>query len=261
MDTRVTIVAVAVFFIFFVLLWLLRIVVKYQRNNYRHSLDKQQLQAAFSQTLLESELEIKEQTLQQIARELHDNIGQVASLINLNLHTLIVGDTISARQKVDDTKELVRQLIQDVKSLSNSLNSERVTNLGIGTALEYEIERLNKTELFNASFEHVGPMPKLDDNTTIILYRMAQELINNVVKHSNANRVVVSLNTTQTLIILAIRDNGEGYDVSRAMKSGGSGLINLHSRAKLIKARITIESSPGAGSSTSIELPILNNVA
>ena len=261
MDTRVTIVAVAVFFIFFVLLWLLRIVVKYQRNNFRHSLDKQQLQAEFSQTLLQSELEIKEQTLQQIARELHDNIGQVASLIKINLHTLSLGDNHSAKEKVEDTKELVRQLILDVKSLSISLNSERVTKLGISAALEYEVERLNRTGLFDAAFQQSGPLPKLDDNTTVILYRMAQELINNIVKHSDANRVVISLNTTETLIILAIRDYGKGYDVSRAMASGGSGLTNLHSRAKLIQGKILIESSPGEGSSTTIELPILNNVA
>lgn len=261
MDTRVTIVAAAVFFIFFVLLWLLRIVVKYQRNNFRHSLDKQQLQAEFSQTLLQSELEIKEQTLQQIARELHDNIGQIASLIKINLHTLSLADNPPARQKVEDTKELVRQLIHDVKSLSISLNSERVSKLGIVTALESELDRLNKTGLFEASLQQAGPVPTLDDNTTVILYRMSQEIINNIVKHSNAKRIVISLNTTKTFFILAFRDDGDGYDVSRAMTSGGSGLINLHSRAKLIQAKIMMESSPGNGSSTSIELPILNDVS
>src|SRR5690348_1610256 len=172
MDTRVTIVAVAVFFIFFVLLSLLRTVVKYQRNNFRHRLDRQQLQTEFSQTLLQSELEIKEQTLQQIARELHDNIGQVASLIKINLHTLSLGENRSAIEKVEDTKELVRQLILDVKSLSINLNGERVTKLGISAALENEIERLKRTGLFDASFEQRGPQPKLDDNTTVILYRM-----------------------------------------------------------------------------------------
>jgi signal transduction histidine kinase len=260
MDTRVTIVTAAVFFIFFILLWLLRIVVKYQRNNFRHSLEKQQIQAEFSQTLLQSELEIKEQTLQQMARELHDNIGQVASLIKINLHTLNVGDNSSAVQKVEDTKELVRQLILDVKSLSISLNSERVSKLGIVTALENEVERLNKTGLFNATLDQVGVAPTLEDNTTVILYRMAQEIINNIVKHSGAKHVVISLNTTKTFFILAFRDDGDGYDVSRAMTGGGSGLMNLHSRAKLIQAKVTFDSSPGNGSNTSIELPIMNDV-
>jgi signal transduction histidine kinase len=259
MDTRVTIVGAAVFFIFFVLLWLLRIVVKYQRNNFRHSLEKQRIQSEFSQTLLQSELEIKEQTLQQLSRELHDNIGQIASLIKINLHTLNLGNNPAAVEKVEDTKELVRQLILDVKSLSISLNAERVTKMGIVTALENEVQRLNKTGLFHATLEQNGPPPVLEDNTIVILYRMAQEIINNIVKHSGANRVVISLNTTKTFFILAFRDDGEGYDVTGAMKNGGSGLTNLQSRAKLIQARIMIESSPGNGSSTSIELPIIND--
>lgn len=256
MDTRVTIVGAAVFFIFLVLLWLLRIVVKYQRNNFRHSLEKQQLQNEFSQILLQSELEIKEQTLQQLSRELHDNIGQIASLIKINLHTLNLGNSPAAVEKVEDTKELVRQLILDVKSLSISLNSERVSKLGIVMALENEVERLNKTGLFQAKLHQAGPTPLLDDNTTVILYRMTQEVINNIVKHSAAKQVVISLNTTKTFFILAFRDDGEGYDVAGALKKGGSGLMNLQSRAKLIQAKVIVESSPGEGSSTSIELPI-----
>ena len=256
MDTRVTIVAVAVVFIFFVLLLLLRIVVKYQRNNFRHFLEKQQIEAEFSQTLLQSELETKEQTMQQIARELHDNIGQLASLIKLNLHTLKFDDKSDSVQKVEDTKELVRQLILDVTSISTSLNNERVSKLGIITALENEVDRLNKTGIFLARLEQVGPSPTLEGNTIVILYRMAQEIINNIVKHSKAKQVVVSLKTTNTSFELAFSDDGEGYDVPWAMKSGGSGLTNLQSRAKLIQARVMINSTPGNGSSTSIELPI-----
>jgi two-component system, NarL family, sensor kinase len=256
MDSKITIVGGAVIFIFLVLLWLLRIVVKYQKNNYRHRLEKQQLQSQFSQTLLQSQLEIKEQTLQHIGYELHDNLGQVASLIKINLNTLQLDNPEKAGQKIEDTKELVRQLIMDLKSLSVSLNSERVSQVGIDKGLENEVERLNKTGQFEIVMQQEGTIPLLDASTTIILYRMSQEIINNIIKHSGAKRIVVSLKATAKLLILAFSDDGVGFDKEEKIRSGGSGLMNLQSRAKLINAQLIIESSPGSGTVISIELHV-----
>ncbi|HMG88436.1 MAG TPA: ATP-binding protein [Chryseolinea sp.] len=256
MDSKITIVSGAVIFIFLVLLWLLRIVVKYQKNNFKHSLEKQQLQSQFSQTLLQSQLEIKEQTLQNIAYELHDNLGQIASLIKINLNTLQLKADEQSAQKIEDTKELVRQLITDLKSLSVSLNSERVSQLGIDKGLENEVERLNKTGQYEIVMQQEGSIPMLDANTTIILYRMSQEIINNIIKHSGAKRIVLSLNATSKFLILAFSDDGVGFDKEAKIKGGGSGLMNLQSRAKLINAELTIKSSPGSGTVISIELHV-----
>jgi len=256
MDSKITIVSAAVCFIFLVLLWLLRIVVKYQKNNFNHSLEKQQLQAQFSQTLLQSQLEIKEQTLQNISYELHDNLGQIASLIKINLNTLQLQADTRAMQKIEDTKELVRQLITDLKSLSVSLNSERVSQLGIEKGLESEVERLNKTGQFETVLQQEGNIPQLDANTTIILYRMSQEIINNIVKHSAAKRIVLSIKATGKLLILAFSDDGVGFDKDVKIKSGGSGLMNLQSRAKLINAQLFINSTPGNGTEISIQLQV-----
>jgi signal transduction histidine kinase len=213
------------------------------------------VQIKFQQTLLESQLEIKEQTLQHIARELHDNLGQVASLIKINLNTLQLEDT-KAIQKVEDTKELVRELITDLKLLTISLNGDRISQLGIVKSLEMEVSRLNKTGLFDASLDQQGVIPMIEANTTIILFRMVQEIINNAVKHSNAKHIKISLVAVENLLILVCRDNGKGFDEVEKVKSGGSGLTNLQNRAKLIKAKLSIQSSPEDGTSISIELPL-----
>ncbi len=226
----------------------------YQKRRHAHFNEMSSAKIKFQQTLLESQLEIKEQTLQHIARELHDNLGQVASLIKINLNTLQL-DEPKAIQKVEDTKELVRELISDLKSLTITLNSDRVSQLGIAKCLEMEVERLNKTGLFEASLDQQGAIPLIDANTTVILYRMVQEIINNSVKHSNAKQINISLVASENLLNLVCRDNGEGFDVDR-IKSGGSGLTNLQNRAKLIKAKLSIQSSPEAGTAFSIELPI-----
>ena len=231
-------------------------IVFYQRRRRTYINEMTEVKAKFQQILLQSQLEIKEQTLQHIGYELHDNLGQVASLIKINLNTLQLDDPVKAGQKIEDTKELVRQLITDLKSLSVSLNSERVSQLGIDKGLENEVERLNKTGQYEIVMQQEGSIPMLDANTTIILYRMSQEIINNIIKHSGAKRIVLSLNATSKFVILAFSDDGVGFDKEEKIKGGGSGLMNLQSRAKLINAELTIKSSPGSGTVISIELHV-----
>jgi|SRR5688572_16622708 len=231
-------------------------IVFYQRRRRTYINEMTEVKAKFQQILLQSQLEIKEQTLQHIGYELHDNLGQVASLIKINLNTLQLDDPVKAGQKIEDTKELVRQLITDLKSLSVSLNSERVSQLGIDKGLENEVERLNKTGQYEIVMQQEGSIPMLDANTTIILYRMSQEIINNIIKHSGAKRIVLSLNATSKFLILAFSDDGVGFDKEEKIKGGGSGLMNLQSRAKLINAELTIKSSPGSGTVISIELHV-----
>ncbi len=119
------------------------------------------------------------------------------------------------------------------------------------------MERLNKTGQFEASLIQEGAIPELDNNTTIILYRMAQETINNMVKHSGAKHINISAGAIENLFTLAISDDGVGFNVQEKMNSGeGSGLINLQHRAKLINAELKIESAPGKGTTVTIQFPI-----
>jgi len=228
----------------------------YQKRYYTHKKEKEQLQSQFAQTLLQSQIEIQEQTLQHISRELHDNLGQVASLIKINLNTLQLSNPDKANDKIENTKELTRQLITDIKSLSVSLGSDRITQSGLVKAIETEVDRLNKTGEFDASFRQLGSLPEIDNDKAVILYRMSQEVLNNMVKHSGAKQIDISLITKDNLFILAFKDNGTGFNVEEKMNASGAGLRNLKNRALLINAKINIQSSPGAGSQVTIELPL-----
>lgn len=227
-----------------------------QKRHFTYLKEKKELENIFSQTLLQSQLEIQEQTLQQISNELHDNIAQVASIIKMNLHTIKLDDISKAQQKIEDTRELVMQLITDIKSLSVQLNGDRIIQVGLPKALETEIERINKTELFTASFHKDDSTITLEDDKAIILYRMAQEILNNVVKHSNAREIKLQLSSEGNIITLEISDNGNGFNVDEMLKTGtGAGLRNLQKRAKLINASMVIKSTIEDGTYFKIELP------
>lgn len=228
----------------------------YYSKRKKHFESQQRLELHFSQTLLQSQLEIQDQTLQHISRELHDNLGQIASLIKINLNTIQLENTAKAAQKIEDTKELTRQLITDLKGLSVRLNSDRITQFGLIKTLQAEVERINKTDAFSADFSFAGADPTLSPEKSIILYRMIQEIINNIIKHSEAKHIDIKLNAAENLFILVFKDDGIGFNVDEKLNNGGAGLLNLQNRAKLINAQLTIQSTPGNGTVFTIQMPL-----
>ncbi len=217
---------------------------------------KKQLQTEFSQTLLQSQLEIQEQTLQQVSRELHDNLGISASLVKIHLTTLPLENAELLPVKVEETKDLVRQLITDIKALSVRLDGDRVGRVGLIKAIGTEIDRINKTGQFTASLTQDGSTPEIDPGKATILYRMVQEILNNAVKHSQAKNIKVNVQTSDKNLTLAISDDGCGFDWEAKRNSGGAGLFNLTNRANLIQAVLSFTSATGTGTTVTIELPI-----
>jgi two-component system NarL family sensor kinase len=254
-DFVISIVVVSMLF-FLLSAFFIAFAALFYRKKQQHKLEKQQLQSQFSQILLQAQLEIQEHTLKQVAYELHDNLGQIASLIKINLNTLRLDDKVETNLKIEDTKDLVRRLISDLKSISVGLNSDRIGNVGLVNSLIAEADRLNKIGVFEASVVHEDKHLGIDPKTEIILYRMSQEILNNIVKHSAAKRITISVHSTENLLKLAFTDDGIGFDVGKAATNGGSGLMNLKSRAQLIRADIKIISTPGSGSSVVIESPL-----
>lgn len=255
-NTELVITIISISIIFFILCaFIIAFLIIHFRRRSRHLLEISNLKFTYEQTLLQSQLEIQEQTLQQVAYELHDNLGQVASLIKIHLNTMQLDDSVKAEKKLNAAKELVRELIVDLKHLSVKLDSDRITELGLAKGLERDIERLNATEKLVGTF-HSDSIPYIDPSTTIILYRMAQEILNNTIKHSGAKCVSVSVEKLNNLLTLVFKDDGIGFTIEETKGKGGSGLTNLTKRARLINGRVTIQSAPKKGTSVTIEIPI-----
>lgn len=245
---------VVTFFVFMLLIFfiVITLAVRYRKRKK----ENETLRVEFSEQLLKSQLEIQEQTLQYISRELHDNIGQVASLIKINLNTLQGSNTEVLETKINNTRELARQLITDLKILSSSLNGDKMNKVGLLKALQNEAEKINKTGVFTAKFEQQGDIPPINDEKAIILYRMVQELLNNALKHSEAKEITIHANLEgNNTFILTISDDGKGFDVAEKLEDiddHGNGLLNLQKRAKVINGSIVFQSAAGKGSTTII---------
>lgn len=211
--------------------------------------EKAMLKARFEQTLLQTQLEIQEQTLRTISQEIHDNIGQVLSLAKLNLAAIGAANT---SEQIIATKDLVSKAIADLRDLSKSLNADRIKDIGLATAIQHELQQLEKTKQFTTSFDVQGNITALAAGTTVILFRMIQETLNNIMKHAQATHVAVSIVAKDDVWQIAITDNGIGFN-SEA-QSTGLGLKNIIQRAALIGAVAEVNSTPGIGTSVLITI-------
>lgn len=228
--------------------------ITFQRRKNKLLLEKFEAEKRFEEEITQAKLEIQEQTLKNVGWELHDNIGQLLSVANMQLN--ILGRTIEepAKSSVTEIKEVVANSLQEVRSLSKSLNNEVINYAGLQASVVNEVARFNRLNLVNSQFNTVGKCMKIPQKDEIILFRILQEFFNNVIKHSKADTLIIDfIFTTQDLTIRA-SDNGNGFDTEEVEKS--SGLLNMKSRASLINTDFTLNSSKTIGTSLYLRYPI-----
>jgi signal transduction histidine kinase len=221
--------------------------------------EKEQMETFFQQELLRTQLEIQEQTLKNISQEIHDNIGQMLSLAKLNLATTNIEQKEVVQQKINDSHHLISKAIQDLRDLSRSFNTDYVSEMGLLRSIEYELEMIQKTGTIKTKLDVTGPVYKLDPQKELILFRIVQETLNNVIKHANADTVSIMIAYNSANITLRISDNGCGFDLvplnENANAKFGLGIRNMHNRAKLIGADFSISSMISKGTEVIIQSP------
>jgi signal transduction histidine kinase len=231
----------------------------YQKRYSQYQREKAGMRASFDQELLKAEIEMKEQTLLTISQEIHDNIGQVLSLAKLNLNTILLEDNNPAVPKIAATKELVGKAIQDLRNLSKSLNTEHISHQKLSESLGFELDQIRKTGLYETALRVQGAEKTLDPQKQIIIFRIVQEALNNIIKHARAKSITISLDYDPRQTLLRIADDGAGFDLPAVHEAGradrGTGMGNLFHRARLIDARLTVESRPGQGTLIQLALP------
>ena len=232
----------------------------YHRRQRESVREKQVLTENYQRELLQSQLEIQNHTLQQIAEALHDNIGQLLTVAVMRLNAL--EDEVAepdALQSVQQTRELIRTIIAEVRTLSKTLDADTVQRFGLLPSLTLELERIQRTGRIQAQLTTTGDAYSLGEQAEIVLLRMAQESLNNALKHARARTLTVSTDYLPNAFLLTIADDGRGFNVedvaARSLGQAGAGLGNLHRRAGLLGGTCTVVSETGAGTRVEIRLP------
>ncbi|SFF33514.1 sensor histidine kinase [Spirosoma endophyticum] len=239
-----------------------RFIIHYHRRRREVLMEKQLMQEVFQRELLQAQLETQNQTLQQIAQELHDNVGQLLTVIVMRLNSLddkYLHPEPAIEQTVLQTRDLVQTVIMDVRALSKTLDYDTVRRFGLTPSLTLELERIEQIGRIHTDFVMSGGVYSLGEETEIVLLRMAQESINNALKHANAHTITVSTAYKPDSFILTVADDGQGFNIeeanARILEKAGAGLNNLHRRAGLLGGTCVVDSQVGGGTRVQIRLP------
>lgn len=194
-----------------------------------------------------------------IARELHDDTIQNLIALSQRIQLIAISSPEKQRESLTELKELVNTAMLNVRRLIRGLRPIYLEEFGLVTALEMLVSESEKQDTLTISFHSSDTQRRLEPQVELSLYRMVQESLQNVIRHSNAEQAWIDVTYHENGLKIVIRDDGNGFQVpanpTAFVKTGHFGLIGLQERAELIKATLKIISSPGNGTITTIHLP------
>ncbi|MES2649438.1 MAG: sensor histidine kinase [Bacteroidota bacterium] len=230
----------------------------YKRSTLRK--EKQlQLEVLKQQDLaVKAVLQAEENERKRIAAELHDGVGQIMSAARMNLsafeHDLQLTDS-HQKLKFEKIISLVDDSCREVRVVSHNMMPNALIKSGLGNAVRDFVDKID-SRVLKVDLYCEGLNERLDASIETVLYRVIQECVNNVIKHSGANHLDISLTREAGAISVTIEDNGKGFDNSRQENFEGIGLKNMLTRIKYLKGDIEFNSAPGKGTFVGIHVPL-----
>ncbi len=255
-DITITIIAgIVVLLLFF--LFMLYLLLIYQNRKLLHFQELQQLKETYNKEILKTQLEIKEQTLLNISQEIHDNIGQLLSLVNLNLSAIEVPEQTEIYTRLNRAMSLVSRSLESLRNLSKTMDADNISKLGLTELLKLELDMIEKTGKYTTLLNIEGSPKQLEVSKEIIAYRIMQETITNIIKHAKATTIYINVYYYQNLFSIKIKDNGIGFRVYPEMNNKyGAGMKNMMNRSKLINSEFLITSKPNEGTEVTLSIPL-----
>lgn len=208
------------------------------------------------QQRIRSVLDGQEIERQRLSRELHDGLGQSLIAIKLRLESLDLDSDPKAREMVNNLRQSFNMIIDEVRRISNNLMPAALHEFGLENALRNQCDELSTQTNINLQFSSSGIPVEMSRKTKIYLYRIAQEALNNVVKHAKATQVRVSLLKEAGSVQLLIEDNGRGINQEVSCKGKGNGLFNMRERVNLLQGAMYIQTAAEKGTTIRIHLPL-----
>ncbi|MBK9290648.1 MAG: sensor histidine kinase [Bacteroidetes bacterium] len=201
-------------------------------------------------------VEVQENERKELAKELHDGVGQLLSGIKLGLSALKsqVEQHGYNLHNINEITDVVDQTITEVRGISHRMMPRILQEEGLVPAISDMLDKSFKFSNIECVFEHFGLKDRYPEKIEISLYRICQELINNIIKHSGATKVSVQLVQNQNYLILFVEDNGHGLAGDKTDK--GIGLLNIATRLKNLHGEFIMEPSPESGLTATVRIPI-----
>jgi two-component system, NarL family, sensor kinase len=204
---------------------------------------------------LESVMKGQEEERSRLARDLHDGVGGLLSGVKLSMSNM-KGNVFLSEENAQSFNNVILQLDQSIAELrrvSHNMMPEALIKYGLIEALENYCENINLSGKIMVRLQTYGMEQRMDQSTEIVIYRMIQELLNNVIKHADAKNVLIQLVRKDDRFNLTVEDDGKGFDAKEIENKTGAGLSNIKARAEYLNGSVDIVSKKGEGTSVNIE--------
>ncbi len=210
-------------------------------------------------------IDLQEQTLRQVARDLHDEFGQILTAIGLLLtRAERLGASPALRQDLETAQSVVQETLQKVRDQSQMFRPAVLDDFGLEQTLVWFVRQFSRQAGIPVTYRAEGRESGFPPEEAIHLYRIVQEALNNVVRHARASRAAVLLRAAGEELVIEIADDGSGFDprrlAERPMREG-LGLIAMRERAEHLKGTLTVESAPGRGTTVRVTVPLPQSAA
>jgi signal transduction histidine kinase len=193
-----------------------------------------------------------------IARELHDELGQVLTALRMDsvwMHERLRAEDPEAAERALTMCSLIDKNIEDVRGMAFRLRPGVLDDLGLVDALEWYTTDFERRTEIACVFDHEN-VPRLNETVSTAAYRIAQEALTNVARHADAGQVKVSLRSDNGFLMLAVADDGQGFDAQDLTESEGLGVAGMRERASLVGGELEVHSEPNKGTNVYLKVPI-----
>lgn len=230
----------------------------YQYVAIRHDITSRKRAEEEAHELSAKLMNAQEKERARLARELHDDLSQGLALLSIQLQTLgsVAGDPDSLKKEVDSLTLQIQRLSSDVHRISHELHPAKLHQLGLASALKGFCREIGFAHAINIQFEAREIPRELPGDVALCIYRIAQESLQNVVKHSGARIANVSLESYDGEIRLVVADNGSGFDTSASKNHESLGLVSMEERIRAVSGKVNIDSVPGSGTKVEARAPL-----
>ena len=201
-------------------------------------------------------VDAQEKERAEIGNELHDNVNQILSTTRLYLE-LARNDDKERLNLIDRSVNNIALAISEIRNISRSLVPASIEDLGLVASVEDLVENIRFTRALNVEFYHQGEIEKvIVDKRKLMLFRIIQEQVTNVLKHAEARNLIIELIVDDNYVNLSISDDGKGFDKEKIKGKKGVGLYNIESRAELVNGTVNMVTEPGKGCKLNVYIPI-----